>query len=340
MYLEDFEPGHSVELGPIEVDLDEVVAFARRYDPQYFHVDAEAAVDGPYGGLIASGWHTCAMVMRVLVDGYLSASSSLGSPGVDELRWLAPVRPGDELRVRVTVASARASRSKPDRGIVRTDIVARNQDETVVMSMTATNLVRSRPVVQQTIVGALTSDHRAIEQMLADAAITEPTEPGQAAREQLVMELVRHFVAEEQYLYPTVREHLSNGTQIADSAFGADRACEQALKLLEDSDITPLQTAAALADVQQRFAGHVQVQEETIFPALVRECDPAVLVELTDGVLGAEQLAPTRPRHVAFAAPGLNKVSSFVAGYIDHVRDYYSKRGVSEHPEPEPPVTP
>jgi acyl dehydratase len=144
MFLDSYTPGLVRELGPIHVDLDEVVEFARRYDPQPFHIDPEAAAASIYGGIIASGWHTCAMVMRALVDGYISAESSLGSPGIDELRWLAPVRPGDDLRVRITVLHSRPSRTKPDRGIVQSEIAVRNQDDVVVLSMIATNLVRRR----------------------------------------------------------------------------------------------------------------------------------------------------------------------------------------------------
>jgi acyl dehydratase len=145
MFLDSYTPGLVRDLGPIHVDLDEVVEFARRYDPQPFHIDPEAAAQSIYGGIIASGWHTCAMVMRVLVEGYISAESSLGSPGIDELRWLAPVRPGDDLRVHITVLHSRPSRTKPDRGIVQSEMAVRNQDDVVVLSMIATYLVRRRP---------------------------------------------------------------------------------------------------------------------------------------------------------------------------------------------------
>lgn len=143
--FEDLVPGRVFDLGTTVVDRDEMVAFARRFDPQPFHVDPGAAAAGPFGGLIASGWHTCALMMRLLADEYLSPVSSLGSPGVDELRWVAPVRPGDELTLRTTVAEARPSRSKPDRGLVRTHVELLRQDGTVVLTMTAMNLVRVRP---------------------------------------------------------------------------------------------------------------------------------------------------------------------------------------------------
>jgi len=143
-YFEDFVPGSTADFGSIEVDEAEVIAFAQRYDPQPIHTDATAAAEGPFGGLIASGWHTASLVMRLLVDNYLARDASLASPGIDELRWLWPVRPGDQLRVRATVIEARRSQSKPDRGLVRTKIETRNQDGRVVMSMLAMNLFRCR----------------------------------------------------------------------------------------------------------------------------------------------------------------------------------------------------
>ena len=117
-YFEDYHVGMIDEFGDIAVTAEEIVEFARRYDPQPMHVDSEAAARGPFGGLIASGWHTAAMVMRLFVEHYLSKVATLPSPGVDELRWVRPVRPGDTLRVRVTVLETRRSRSKPDRGLV------------------------------------------------------------------------------------------------------------------------------------------------------------------------------------------------------------------------------
>jgi acyl dehydratase len=144
-YFEDYVPGTTSEHGPILVDRNEVLEFAGRYDPQAFHVDAEAAGAGPFKGLIASGWHTCALMMRVLVDEYLSPASSLGSPGIDELRWLLPVRPGDRLTLRATVQETRVSRSDPTRGILKTNVELFNQAGDLVLRMTAVNLVRTRP---------------------------------------------------------------------------------------------------------------------------------------------------------------------------------------------------
>ena len=118
-YFEDFDPGETIELGQTTVSEAEIVEFARRYDPQPFHVDAERARDSIYGGLIASGWHTAALCMRLLVDGVFGDAAGMGSPGVDELRWLAPVRPGDVLAGRLIVLESIPSRSKPDRGIVK-----------------------------------------------------------------------------------------------------------------------------------------------------------------------------------------------------------------------------
>jgi acyl dehydratase len=144
LHFEDYVPGTVFEGGPIVVDESEIVAFARRYDPQSFHVDAVAAAGGPFGGLIASGWHTVALTMRLLVENYLSEVSSLGSPGIDELRWLRPVRPADELCVRVSILEATRSRSKPDRGLVRSSIEVRNQRGELVLTMKAMNLMLLR----------------------------------------------------------------------------------------------------------------------------------------------------------------------------------------------------
>ena len=144
-YFDDYLPGASYDCGGFSVSEDEIVSFAKQFDPQPFHVDPRAAARGPFGGLIASGWHTAALVMRQLVDHYLPAEASLGSPGLDEMRWPHPVRPGDTLRVRATVAEARRSLSKPDRGIMKTVIEAVNQDGQTVMRATATNFLRVRP---------------------------------------------------------------------------------------------------------------------------------------------------------------------------------------------------
>jgi acyl dehydratase len=141
-YFEDYVPGLVVAYGPIGVDADEIVAFGRKFDPQPFHVDPERA--DAFGGLIASGWHTAGLMMRLLVDHFLPSKAALGSPGVDELRWLAPVRPGDALTLRITVTEARRSRSKPDRGLVRTENEFVNQRGEAVMTLKAMVLMRCR----------------------------------------------------------------------------------------------------------------------------------------------------------------------------------------------------
>ena len=143
-YFEDYAVGAIFECGTVVVDEAEIIAFATRYDPQPFHIDPVVAAHGPYGGLIASGWHTIALTMRRLVEQYLSEASSLGSPGIDEVRWLKPVRPGDELRIHVVVLDARPSRSKPDRGLIRASIEVGNQRGEQVLTMVAMNLTLLR----------------------------------------------------------------------------------------------------------------------------------------------------------------------------------------------------
>jgi acyl dehydratase len=134
-YFEDFAEGQVFELGSRAVSEDDIVGFAREWDPQTFHIDPEAAKDSVFGGLIASGWHTGAMWMRLYVDSFLGAASSQGSTGVEELRWLAPVRPGDTLSGRLTVLGVTPSERRPDRGTVRIRGEMVNQDGVVVMSM-------------------------------------------------------------------------------------------------------------------------------------------------------------------------------------------------------------
>ena len=144
-YFEDYVEGAVCTFGSVLVNQDEVIEFASRFDPQVFHVDAVKAKDSHYGGLIASGWHTASMMMSQLALYYLSDASSLGSPGLDNLRWLAPVRPGDTLHVRVTTTGTRRSTSKPGRGIVKSYIEVLNQDDTVVMDINAANFIACRP---------------------------------------------------------------------------------------------------------------------------------------------------------------------------------------------------
>jgi acyl dehydratase len=150
-YFEDYEVGSSAEFGAIEVSAEEIVGFAERYDPQPFHL-AGASESSPYGGLIASGWHTASMAMRVMVDHVVDGETSLGSPGLGPIRWLRPVRPGDVLRVRVRVLGARPSASKPDRGTITYEVDALNQHDEVVMHIDDwIAIVRRRPADPRTV---------------------------------------------------------------------------------------------------------------------------------------------------------------------------------------------
>ncbi|HSD10246.1 MAG TPA: MaoC family dehydratase [Candidatus Binatia bacterium] len=145
-HLEDFEVGETFELGSCHVTREEILEFARRYDPQPFHVDEEAARRSIYGGLIASGWHTTAMLMRLLVDG-MDGAASMGSPGADEIRWLKPVRPGDTLTARGLILDVVPSRSKPDRGHIRAAYEVFNQRGEKVMTMISRGIYARRPGV-------------------------------------------------------------------------------------------------------------------------------------------------------------------------------------------------
>jgi acyl dehydratase len=142
-FLEDYTVGAIYLCGTFAVTEDEIIQFASQYDPQMMHVDRRLAAQGPFGEVIASGWHTVAGAMRLLVENFLP-ENGLASPGIDELRWSRPVRPGDTLTLHVTVQEARRSRSKPDRGLLHTLLEVLNQNAEVVMSMKPTNLVRVR----------------------------------------------------------------------------------------------------------------------------------------------------------------------------------------------------
>ena len=146
-YWDDYVSGSVHEFGAIAVEEDEVLEFGRRFVPLSYHTDKDAAKRSIYGGVIASGWHTAALMMRIYTENYLSRVANLGSPGGDELRWDKPVFPGDELSVRATVLQTRRSESRPDRGIVRTFIEVLNQKREVVMSMKMVNFVRCRSAV-------------------------------------------------------------------------------------------------------------------------------------------------------------------------------------------------
>ena len=144
-YFEDYTPGAVFTGGPVEVGEADILDFARRYDPQPMHVDKRAAEAGPFGGLIASGWHTAALTMQMFVAHFLSPASSLASPGLDELRWLQPVRPGDRLSLRVSVQTARLSHSKPGQGVITSLVEVLNQHGEVVMTLQPVSLIRCRP---------------------------------------------------------------------------------------------------------------------------------------------------------------------------------------------------
>ena len=143
-YFEDYVEGDVHSFGSIAVAADEIMEFAKQFDPQNLHTDPEAAKRTPFGGLIASGWHTVGLMMRLYVAHYLTHNASLASPGIDELRWLKPVRPGDTLSVRVTVLKATPSRSKPDRGAVTSFIEVFNQANETVMTLRAVNMIARR----------------------------------------------------------------------------------------------------------------------------------------------------------------------------------------------------
>jgi acyl dehydratase len=143
-YFEDYVPGSTYEFGSIRVEAEEMIGFARRYDPQPIHVDPEAAGKSVFCGIIASGWFTAALAMRLLVDHYVSSVAAMGSPTAGEVSWLKPVRAGDEISIRVKILEARRSNSKPDRGIVKASVDVLNQHNEVVMTRAAVGIVGSR----------------------------------------------------------------------------------------------------------------------------------------------------------------------------------------------------
>ena len=144
-YFEDLAPGTVLEFGDAEMTAAAIIEFARQFDPQPFHLDPEAAKHSLFGGLCASGWHTASVMMRLWVDNYLSPEASLGSPGVDEVRWHRPVFPGDRLRCRIEILDATPSRSKPFMGTVRSKCQVLNQNSHVVMSLNGIGFFRRKP---------------------------------------------------------------------------------------------------------------------------------------------------------------------------------------------------
>jgi acyl dehydratase len=145
-YWEDFIVGEALALGATPPVTEEaIIAFARQYDPQYFHLDPVRATESIFGGLVASGWHTASMVMRLWVDAIVSKTVSMGSPGVEDLRWPAPVRPGDTLTSRAVVLETRPSKSRPEMGLVRWRAETSNQRDEMVFTMTGTSFIGRRP---------------------------------------------------------------------------------------------------------------------------------------------------------------------------------------------------
>jgi len=149
LYFEDFTPGQKIEYGPRLVTREEIIAFAAQYDPQPMHLDEEAGRHSMLGGLSASGWHTSSIMMRMICDSFVLNSSSMGAGSVEEVKWLKPVRPDDNLTLRTTVLEARRSQSRPEMGIVRLQYELFNQHDDRVMIMTVPNMfgTRDAPVV-------------------------------------------------------------------------------------------------------------------------------------------------------------------------------------------------
>ena len=146
--FEDFPAGHFGTFGPRHVTRDEIIAFASEFDPQPMHLDEEAAKRSMLRGLSGSGWHLSSLMMRMLYDGFIGNTASLGSPGVEELRWLSPLRPGDDLTLDVDVAQARVSRSRPDTGIVTFVMRMRNAAGEVLLEATSPIMVKRRAALQ------------------------------------------------------------------------------------------------------------------------------------------------------------------------------------------------
>ncbi|MGE0240386.1 MAG: MaoC family dehydratase [Parvibaculaceae bacterium] len=144
LHYEDFTVGESFDLGDYRVTADEIKAFAREFDPQFFHLDEERAKSSVLGGLSASGWHTCGMLMRLMVDGYLGRTAGMGSPGLDEVKWLKPVYAGETLHGRMTVLAKRQSKSRPDMGLVTMHWEAQSHEGVTKIDMTGINLIKVR----------------------------------------------------------------------------------------------------------------------------------------------------------------------------------------------------
>ncbi|WP_146992287.1 MaoC family dehydratase [Bradyrhizobium macuxiense] len=147
--FEDFRPGRFGTFGPHHVTRDEILAFAAEFDPQPTHLDDQAADGSMLGGLSGSGWHLCSLMMRIMVDGFIHRTASLGSPGVDEVRWMSPLRPGDALTLDVDVIEARISKSRPELGILKFKCTARNAKGEALCEMIAPILIKRREMGQR-----------------------------------------------------------------------------------------------------------------------------------------------------------------------------------------------
>jgi acyl dehydratase len=143
-HWEDFRPGSVAVYGPRRVTREEIVAFAAEFDPQPMHLDETAAAATLLGGLAASGWHSCCLLMRIIADGFINDSSSMGAPGVDEVRWLKPLRPGSQVRVRTTVLETRPSNSRPEIGFVKCLFEMLDEQDTVLTTLTSSLMIRRR----------------------------------------------------------------------------------------------------------------------------------------------------------------------------------------------------
>jgi len=144
-FFQDYQPGEQFEFGDYLITEEEILSFARQYDPQAFHLDHEAAAKTHFGGLVASGWMTCSVMMRMMVDHYISPLSSMGSPGLENIKWLIPVRPGDRLRTHVKIIATRQSTSTPDRGFVMIEQSVLNQKNETVLTVNGSGMYRVRP---------------------------------------------------------------------------------------------------------------------------------------------------------------------------------------------------
>jgi len=145
LYWEDFQPGAVAVYGPRLVTREEIVAFAVEFDPQPMHLDEAAASATMLGGLAASGWHTCCLLMRMLNDGFILNSSSMGAPGIEEVRWLKPLRPGTRIRVRSTVLETRPSNSRPEMGLVKMQHEVLDETDAVLTTLTSTAMMGRKP---------------------------------------------------------------------------------------------------------------------------------------------------------------------------------------------------